>query len=69
MATALGAAAAADKLYFACGPTTPATDGRQHTIVTASGRLGWTDGTGPPEINHAHHPEELLENDPDPPAA
>ncbi len=31
------------------------------------GRLGWTDGTGPPEINHAHHPDELLRGDPDPP--
>ncbi|RAU90682.1 hypothetical protein [Mycolicibacter senuensis] len=68
MATALGAAAAPTS-STARGPTTPATDGRQHTIVTASGRLGWTDGTGPPEINHAHHPEELLENDPDPPVA
>jgi hypothetical protein len=34
---------------------------------TDSGRLGWTDGTGPPEINHAHHPDELLHGDPDPP--
>lgn len=31
------------------------------------GRLGWTDRTGPPEINHAHHPDELLRGDPDPP--
>jgi len=37
-------------------------------VVTASGRLGWTDGSGPPEINHAHHPDELLRGDPDPPA-
>jgi hypothetical protein len=26
-----------------------------------------TDGTTPPEINHAHHPEELLRGDTDPP--
>jgi hypothetical protein len=43
-------------------------DGHQQTIVTDTGRLGWTDGTTPPEINHAHHPDELLHNDPHPPA-
>lgn len=59
----------ADKLHFACGcDHTDATAGHQQTIVTESGRLGWTDGTGPPQINHAHHPEELLRGDPDPPA-
>ena len=42
-------------------------DGRLHTDVTDNGRLGWTDGNGPPQINHAHHPEELLRGDPDPP--
>jgi hypothetical protein len=58
----------ADELFFACGGDhTDTTDGRQQTIVTESGRLGWTDGTTPPEINHAHHPEELLRGDPDPP--
>jgi anaerobic selenocysteine-containing dehydrogenase len=31
------------------------------------GRLAWTDGTEPPEINHAHHPDELLRGDLDPP--
>ncbi|MGB3475857.1 MAG: HNH nuclease, partial [Mycobacterium sp.] len=46
---------------------TGATDGRQQTTVTASGRLGWTDGATAPQINHAHHPEELLQADPDPP--
>ncbi|OBK88281.1 HNH endonuclease signature motif containing protein [Mycolicibacter sinensis] len=57
-----------DNLYFACGPDhTDTTDGRQHTTVTKTGRLAWTDGTSPPEINHAHHPEELLQSDPDPP--
>jgi hypothetical protein len=59
----------ADKLFFACGcDHTDTTEGRQQTVATASGRLGWTDGTGPPEINHAHHPEELLRGDPDPPS-
>ena len=58
----------ADKLYFACGPDHGmASRGELHTIVTTSGRLGWTDGSGPPEINHAHHPDELLRGDPDPP--
>jgi len=58
----------ADKLFFGCGGDHGmATAGELHTEVTASGRLGWTDGSGPPEINHAHHPEELLHGDPDPP--
>jgi hypothetical protein len=58
----------ADMLYFACGPDhTEVSKGRWQTTVTETGRLAWTDGTRPPEINHAHHPEELLRNDPDPP--
>jgi Domain of unknown function (DUF222) len=58
----------ADKLFFGCGPDHGmATRGELRTEVTASGRLGWTDGTGPPEINRAHHPDELLRGDPDPP--
>jgi hypothetical protein len=58
----------ADKLYFACGcDHCIASCGEQRTVVTDSGRLGWTDGSGPPEINHAHHPDELLRRDPDPP--
>ncbi len=58
----------ADKLHFACGGDHGcATRGELRTVVTASGRLGWTDGIGPPEINHAHHPDELLRGDPDPP--
>lgn len=58
----------ADKLHFACGGDHGvASSGEMHTVVTESGRLGWTDGTGLPEINHAHHPEELLDGDPDPP--
>jgi hypothetical protein len=44
-----------------------ASRGELRTQVTDSGRLGWTDGTGAPEINHAHHPDELLRGDPDPP--
>ena len=58
----------ADKLFFACGcDHGGASRGDWHTTVTANGRLGWTDGTTPPQINHAHHPEELLRGDPDPP--
>jgi hypothetical protein len=64
----LGGRTDADKLHFGCGGDhTHATNGDLHTIVTETGRLGWTDGTGPPQINHAHHPEELLHTDPDPP--
>ena len=58
----------ADKLFFACGcDHGGASRGEWHTVVTDNGRLGWTDGNGPPQINHAHHPEELLRGDPDPP--
>jgi hypothetical protein len=58
----------ADKLHFLCGGDHGCvTRGELRTVVTDSGRLGWTDGTGPPEINHAHHPDELLRGDPDPP--
>jgi hypothetical protein len=58
----------ADKLFFACGPDHGlATNGHYETTVTDTGRLAWTDGTKPPEINHAHHPEELLRGDTDPP--
>src|SRR3984893_5750697 len=60
----------ADKLFFACGcDHGGASRGEGHTEVTDGGRLGWTDGNGPPQINHAHHPEELLQGDPDPPDA
>src|SRR6201999_2000156 len=65
---AYGGRTDADKLYFLCSPDHGmASRGESRTIVTESGRLGWTDGTGPPEINHAHHPDELLRGDPDPP--
>ncbi|HEU4363550.1 MAG TPA: HNH nuclease, partial [Mycobacterium sp.] len=51
----------ADKLYFACGTDHGgATRGDYTTTVTNQYRLAWTDGTGPPRINHVHHPEELL---------
>lgn len=40
--------------------------GELHTVVMDNGRLGWTDGTGPPQTNHAHHPDELLREEPDP---
>ena len=59
----------ADSLYFACGPDHAMDSrGELRTEVVEGGRLGWTDGTGPPEVNHAHHPDELLDGDPDPPA-
>ncbi|OBI71493.1 13E12 repeat family protein [Mycobacterium sp. E740] len=63
-----GGATNADMLFFACGPDHKlVTDGHWRTEVTEAGRLAWTDGTRPAEINHAHHPEELLHTDPDPP--
>ena len=34
------------------------------TGTPSNGRLAWSDGNGPAEINHAHHPDELL-NDPE----
>lgn len=56
----------ADELFFACGPDHgAATRGDLQTHVTAQGRLAWTDGTGPPQINHLHHPDELLAEDDD----
>ncbi len=65
---AAGGRTDADTLFFACDcDHDGASRGELHTVVTDSGRLGWTDGSGPPEINHAHHPEELLRGDPDPP--
>jgi hypothetical protein len=57
----------ADKLFFLCtADHGTASRGESDTSVVG-GRLGWTDGTGPPEINHAHHPDEMLRRDPDPP--
>jgi hypothetical protein len=54
-----------DKLFFACGcHHGTVSRGEWHTEVTDRGRLGWTDGTGPPVTNHAHHPDELLRGDP-----
>lgn len=56
-----------DNLYFACTPHhTDITEGRHHTTTT-SGRLAWSTPHHPPRINHAHHPHELLQHDPDPP--
>jgi hypothetical protein len=68
-AWAEGGATDADKLFFACPPDHKLlTDGHCQTTVTDTGRLAWTDATTPPQINHAHHPEELLHGDTDPPA-
>ncbi|GAC1408324.1 MAG: HNH endonuclease signature motif containing protein [Mycobacterium sp.] len=64
-----GGATDADCLFFACAPDhTLITNGNYHTTVTSTGRLAWTDHTTPPQINHAHHPEELLHGNTDPPA-
>src|SRR5690625_2069289 len=67
---AAGGRTDADQLFFACpADHRSVTRGEQRTVATGSGRLGWTDGTGPPQVNRAHHPDELLRGDPDPPAA
>ena len=51
----------ADSLYFGCGcDHTLVSKGILETKITDTGRLAWTDGTGPPQINQAHHPDELL---------
>jgi len=58
----------ADSLFFAHHPHHHMIDkGHRQTTVTKNGRLAWTDGTKPPQINHMHHPDELLRGDPDPP--
>ncbi|GAY18337.1 HNH endonuclease signature motif containing protein [Mycobacterium sp. shizuoka-1] len=58
----------ADNLYFGCGPDhTMATEGTYATTVTDDGRIAWSDGTGPPRVNDAHHPERLLNQDDDQP--
>jgi hypothetical protein len=65
---AAGGATDADLLFFGCGPDHQRlTNGDWHTVITDTGRLAWTDGSTPPQINHAHHPDELLHNNPDPP--
>lgn len=65
---AMGGPTDADHLFFACGPDHKlATDGHYTTTITETGRLAWTNGTSPPQVNRIHHPEELLRSDPDPP--
>ena len=54
----------ADHLYFGCGGHHKgASDGVYETTVTEDGRLAWSNGVDPPEINRIHHPEELLRDD------
>jgi hypothetical protein len=57
----------ADELYFLCGCDHGVVSRGEAETRVVNGRLAWTDGAGPPEINHAHHPDELLRGDPDPP--
>ncbi|WP_319436396.1 HNH endonuclease signature motif containing protein [Mycobacterium sp. RTGN5] len=58
----------ADNLYFGCAcDHMMATEGKYTTTVTEDGRIAWGDGTGPPRVNDAHHPERLLEEDDEPP--
>lgn len=47
----------ADSLFLGYGPHhSDVTNVTWHTEVTDTGRLAWSDGTSPPDINHAHHP-------------
>ncbi|WP_144418252.1 HNH endonuclease signature motif containing protein [Mycobacterium sp. EPa45] len=57
----------ADNLYFGCAcDHMMATEGKYTTTVTEDGRIAWSDGTGPPRVNDAHHPERLLSEDEEP---
>lgn len=56
----------ATNLYFGCGcDHMMATEGKYTTTVTEDGRIAWSDGTGPPRVNDAHHPERLLKEEKD----
>jgi hypothetical protein len=55
----------ADKLYFGCGADHKlVTDGHATTSVTDDGRLAWSVGGDPPEVNRIHHDQELLDDKP-----
>ncbi|MFM9035803.1 MAG: HNH endonuclease signature motif containing protein [Mycobacterium sp.] len=63
---AAGGPTDADNVFFGCGTDHAAvTDGIYTTSVTQDGRIGWSDGDGPPRVNDVHHPERML--DPEPP--
>jgi len=55
----------ADNLFFACGAHHSLIGARRRRTSVKRGRLAWSDGTGPPEINRIHHPDELLHPDGD----
>jgi Domain of unknown function (DUF222) len=57
----------ADKLFFACGgDNARAEDDDVSTTVTEDGRLAWSHGADPPQVNRLHHPEEWFDDDGDP---
>ncbi|MDT5187787.1 MAG: hypothetical protein QOI28_38 [Mycobacterium sp.] len=57
----------ADKLHFGCPSDHKlVTDGHATTTVTPDGRLAWTIGSDPPDINRIHHDDELLDDEPSP---
>jgi hypothetical protein len=53
----------ADNLFFACASHHSLIGQRRRRTQVKRGRLAWSDGTGPLEINRIHHPDELLEPD------
>ncbi len=50
----------ADNLFFACVPHHSLIGARRRRTTIKRGRLAWSDGNGPPEVNRIHHPDELL---------
>ena len=53
----------ADNLFFACASHHGLIGQRRRRTQVKRGRLAWSDGTRPLEINRIHHPDELLHPD------
>jgi hypothetical protein len=58
-----GGATDADNLFFACESHHGLISQRRRRTKIKRGRLAWTDGTKPPDVNRIHHPDELLRSD------
>src|SRR6201993_62269 len=58
-----GGATDADNLFFACESHHGLISQRRRRTKIKRGRLAWTDGTKPPDVNRIHHPHELLRSD------
>ena len=53
----------ADNLFFACASHHGLIGQRRRRTQFKRGRLAWSDGTRPLEVNRIHHPDELLHPD------